>query len=96
MVHSTVDGPSAARISVQGIGQLFDVVLSLCDVHERHTRDFANASPESPITGGDNVAAVRGDAVNDAVVSISACVTARKPLKRRVSGHSVDAPANQQ
>lgn len=70
-----------------GFRKLLNRVLVLGNVHDWDTGNLANAIFEALVAGGDNVAAMLGDAIDKTVVSVGALVHAGEPFEARISGN---------
>lgn len=70
------------------IRQPFYCIPPADDIHQRHTGDLPHAAPKLAIACSDDEGFVRGDALDEAVIGVSACVCTRKPLEARITGDS--------
>ena len=61
----------------------------LRDVHDGDTRNLAQSPLQVAIAGGHDVAAMLGDSVDQAVVSVRPLVGAGEPLEARVLGDAL-------
>lgn len=72
----------------KSVGHSLDSVSLVRNVHERHTRDFADAATKIAIAGGDNVDSIGGNSFNDAIVCIGTLVGAGESTEARVLGNT--------
>ena len=64
-----------------GVGHPFDGVSAILEIHDGHSRNFADATAEIFIASGDDVALVLSHSLRDAVVGVRALVHAWKTLE---------------
>jgi hypothetical protein len=67
------------------VRKTLNCVLPSDNVHQRHARYSSHPTPKFPIAGGDDVAFVRGDALDDAIVCVGPVMRTSEALKPGVS-----------
>ena len=80
--------PPRGVTDVPSLGQTFNAVFMIRDVHNRHAGYFPEPSLEVGVVRRDDVAAVLAAPLDDAIVCVRPLVHARKSHEPRILGDS--------